>query len=183
MIRQSLVALILMSSWALSDAQQIQAASMRAKKQPSQTQSCTLLAVTDGDTVLARCQDRSERVRLIGIDAPEITQSAHSERQAENLERSMDEIRQMGKAARAHLAAMIKVGETIELRQDNEARDRFGRLLAYVYGSKGEMLNSRMMDDGYAVPMTIKPNTTYHAQFEDLYARARRERRGLWSQK
>ena len=166
-------------AFAVPSAHTVQSANQRAQ---SNAQSCVLLAVTDGDSILARCQQTSERIRLIGIDAPELHHGEHSERQSNQYGQSDEQVRQLGKQARSHLSSILKIGETLELRQDREMRDRYGRLLAYVYTSDGTMINSRMIADGFATPMTIKPNTAHKLEFEQLYASARRERRGIWSQ-
>lgn len=143
-------------------------------------QNCTLLSITDGDTLLARCQTSTERIRLIGIDAPELSQGEHSAWQAKQYGVRETEIRQMGKSAKKHLSELLSIGETIELRQDQESRDRFGRLLAYVYKADGDFINSKMIYDGYASTMSIKPNTTFADKFSQLYRDAQLNKRGLW---
>ena len=141
---------------------------------------CILVSVTDGDSILVRCQQTSERVRFIGIDAPELHSGEHSQRQSDQYGQSEYAVRQSGKAAKAHLASILEIGQSLELRLDREARDRYGRLLAYVYSDDGSMINSRMVADGYAAPLTVKPNVVHKEEFEQLYSRARREQRGIW---
>ena len=65
---------------------------------------------------------------------------------------------------------------------DREERDRYGRLLAYVYReSDGLFVNAALVQGGYARTLTIAPNTAHEAEFASLAAQARTAGRGLWS--
>src|SRR5919204_428215 len=65
---------------------------------------------------------------------------------------------------------------------DVERRDRYGRLLAYVYREPdGAFVNARLVRDGYARPLTIAPNVAHARELADLAREARRDRRGLWN--
>ena len=78
--------------------------------------------------------------------------------------------------------AQLVAGERVRLVPDAEARDRYGRLLAYVYrASDGLFVNAALVRRGYAVPLTIPPNVAHAAEFRRLAAAARRKGRGLWS--
>jgi micrococcal nuclease len=59
-------------------------------------------------------------------------------------------------------------------------RDRFGRLLAYVYLADGPFVNAALVANGYAQTMTIPPNVRHEKMLRDLQRRARREEKGLW---
>ncbi len=64
---------------------------------------------------------------------------------------------------------------------DVEARDRYGRLLAYAYRVEDELfLNRWLVAEGFAATMTYEPNTAHAAEFTALEATARSEGRGLW---
>jgi micrococcal nuclease len=117
-----------------------------------------VLRVVDGDTI--RCEALG-LVRLIGIDAPEQTQ------------------RPFDSASTAGLTAMVAVGDTVQLEPDVEARDRYRRMLAYVW-HRGAMLNWRMLRQGWAVTLTYPPNVQWSAAFVVAQAKARDENRGLW---
>jgi micrococcal nuclease len=66
--------------------------------------------------------------------------------------------------------------------RDSEERDRYGRLLAYVYRARdGRFVNAALVRRGYAVPLTIPPNVAHADEFRALAAAARRKGRGLWS--
>jgi micrococcal nuclease len=119
---------------------------------------CTLIHVEDGDTL--ECASVG-RVRLIGIDTPESGQE------------------QFGGAATAALAAWVPLGATIQLQTDVEHRDRYGRLLAYVW-YEGKMINWLLVRHGWAVSFRYPPNILHSAAFDVAETRARNERRGLW---
>lgn len=124
-----------------------------------QTYSCTVSRITDGDGIVC---DRIGRVRLIGMDTPELDQQP------------------FGRQAAAALATLVPVGSQVQLESDVEARDRYGRVLAYVWVGR-TMANWRMVRDGWAVRLTYPPNVQYVDAFSDAERRAREERRGLWA--
>jgi micrococcal nuclease len=124
-----------------------------------ETQSCTVARIVDGDTI--ECA-RTGRVRLIGMDTPEANQAP------------------FGAQASAALAALISVGAEVRLEQDIDARDQYGRLLAYVWVGR-TMINWRMVREGWAVLLTYQPNVQYVDWFIDAERLAREERRGLWA--
>ena len=73
-------------------------------------------------------------------------------------------------------------GERVRLVLDAEHRDRYGRLLAYVYRARdGLFVNAVLVRRGYAQPLTIPPNVAHAAEFRRLAAAARHAGRGLWS--
>jgi endonuclease YncB( thermonuclease family) len=123
--------------------------------------------VTDGDTFVAAVAGRQERVRVIGVDAPE---TVAPNRPVEPFGR------QASSFARRHLT-----GATVRLAGDAEPRDRYGRLLAYVWLADGTFWNALLVAEGYAQQLTIPPNVTYAGLFRRLVAEARREERGLWA--
>ena len=65
---------------------------------------------------------------------------------------------------------------------DVERRDRYGRLLAYVYREPdGAFVNAQLVRDGYARTLTIAPNVAHARQFAALARTAREGGRGLWT--
>lgn len=134
----------------------------------------TVLRVIDGDTAEMRLEDATtERVRFIGVDAPERGHLLSSE--ATNFaERSLD-------------------GGTVYLQLDVEKRDRYGRLLAYVWLSRPltgdaeevreRMFNARLLSNGLALLLTIPPNVAFVNFFRQFQAEARELKRGLWGLK
>lgn len=123
------------------------------------TTSCTITRIIDGDTI--ECA-RLGRVRLIGMDTPESNQ------------------RPFGAHASTALLALIPVGSEVQLEPDVEARDRYGRMLAYVWLGR-TMVNWRMVREGWAVLLTYPPNVQYVEAFEGAERRAREEGKALWA--
>jgi micrococcal nuclease len=73
-------------------------------------------------------------------------------------------------------------GETVRLAGDAEPRDRYGRMLAYVWLRDGTFWNALLAAEGYAQQLTIPPNVTYAGLFRRLVGEARRNDRGLWAE-
>ena len=129
----------------------------------------TVVSITDGDTLRIRIEGIEERVRLIGIDTPE-TRGRGGLREC------------FGAEATARLKSLLPPGTAVRLERDAEARDRYERLLAYVYRADDDLfVNMAMARDGYAAALTFPPNVTYAEQFRDAAADAREAGRGLWS--
>lgn len=129
----------------------------------------TVVRIVDGDTLRARLAGREDPIRLIGIDTPE-THGAGGLREC------------FGKEATQRLESLLGEGAAVTVVRDVEARDRYGRLLAYVYrASDGLFVNLAMARDGYADVLTIPPNVAHAAEFVAAAADARRAGRGLWS--
>jgi micrococcal nuclease len=81
--------------------------------------------------------------------------------------------------AKARLAELLPAGTTVRLVRDVEARDRYGRLLAYVYRD-GVLVNAQLLQGGFARTLTIPPNDHFAKRFSLLQLRARAAGRGLW---
>lgn len=128
-----------------------------------------VVRVVDGDTIVVRLDGAEERVRLLGIDTPESVDP-----------RSPVEC--FGKEAAAHTAALLPPGTPVRLVRDVEARDRYERLLAYVYRiDDGTFVNLRLVEDGYAAVLTYPPNVAHADEFVAAAGEARESGRGLWS--
>jgi micrococcal nuclease len=124
--------------------------------------------VVDGDTFVAMVKGRRERIRVIGVDTPE---SVDPNRPDEPF----------GKEA-SDFAKHYLDGETVRLAGDVEPRDRYGRMLAYVWLRDGTFWNALLAAEGYAQQLTIPPNVTYASLFRRLVAEARSNDRGLWAE-
>jgi micrococcal nuclease len=126
-----------------------------------------VVRVVDGDTIRVRLGDRTERVRYIGIDTPEDVKPGTP-------------VQCYARRAAAANAALV-AGQRVRLVGDVEHRDRYGRLLAYVYrATDGAFVNALLVRDGYARTLTIAPNVAHAAQFARLAGTARKAGRGLW---
>jgi micrococcal nuclease len=124
--------------------------------------SARVTGVTDGDTIRL---DGVGRVRLIGIDTPEV----FGEREC------------FGTQASAFARRMLPLGTRVTYRLGVERRDRFGRTLAYVYLPDGRLFNELLARRGYATVLTIPPNDRFADRFEAAVRGARERRLGLWA--
>jgi micrococcal nuclease len=125
-----------------------------------------VLRVVDGDTIKVQLAGgRVERVRYIGIDTPESVKpgtpvQCYAEKASHFNERLVD-------------------GQPVTLRLDAEQRDRYGRLLAYVYTGH-TFVNRVLVARGYARTLTIPPNVAHADEFARLAHHAEAEGIGLW---
>jgi micrococcal nuclease len=138
--------------------------------------------VIDGDTVVVRLADRrEERVRLIGIDAPEVHESEKLTREIARTGRDAAALRRLGRRAAAFTAAWLPPGQRVDLELDIERRDREGRLLAYLWRADGVLVNLALLEAGNARLLTFPPNVRHADGFRACTAAARAARRGLWA--
>ena len=143
-------------------------------------ESARVVCVTDGDTLRITYNGKEERIRLIGIDAPESRENPRAIRESERTGNDMDAIIRMGKKATQFVERLIKRGDQISIEFDVEKRDGYRRLLGYVYLSDGRMLNEEILKAGYANLLTHPPNVKYKDRFLKSYREAREDKRGLW---
>jgi len=120
-------------------------------------------SVFDGDTFRTR---RGEKVRLLGINTPEI---AHGSQAAQAY----------GVQAKRRLTALI-FGKSVQLRMDKEKRDKYGRTLAQVYLRNGRWINDVMVQEGLAHVYTFAPNFYWADRLLKSEAIARRDMQGMW---
>jgi micrococcal nuclease len=125
--------------------------------------------VVDGDTIVARLvSGRTERVRLIGMDTPESVKPGTP-------------VQCYALKASAYTKHLL-TGRRVRLVGDVDARDRYGRLLAYVYREPdGLFVNEQLVRAGLARPYPFPPNVRFEDQIATLATRAREAGRGLWS--
>ncbi len=129
----------------------------------------TVVRVVDGDTVDLRFASGTERVRLLGIDTPETV-------------KPNTPVQCFGPEASTRTKTLLPHGASVRVARDTEARDRYGRLLLYVYRSAdGMFVNRTLVLEGYARILSIAPNTAHAADLSTAAAGARRTGRGLWS--
>jgi len=131
----------------------------------------------DGDTLKL---ENGERVRLIGIDTPEMHESEKLQRDSQRTGRDVRTIQELGRRAYEFTKKLVE-GKRVSLEFDVEKYDKYDRLLAYVYLKKdGTFVNAEIVKQGYASLMSIQPNAKYANLFLKLYQEARNNKRGLW---
>lgn len=119
--------------------------------------------VIDGDTIIT---DEGERIRYIGIDTPE---TVHPSKPVEFF----------GEEASKKNKEFVE-GKTVELEFDIEELDRYDRTLAYIWLGD-EMINAKLLVEGYAQISTYPPNVRYVDYFLSLQEEARVNLVGLWA--
>lgn len=128
-----------------------------------------VVRIVDGDTFIITYNGKNQSVRLIGVDTPESV-------------KPNSPVEYYGKEASDYTKSLIE-GKNIRLEFDVEDRDKYNRLLAYVYLEDGRMLNEVLIGEGYAQLMTVPPNVKYSEKFVSLQKEARKEKKGLWNKK
>lgn len=139
-----------------------------------------ILKIIDGDTILVEYKGKKENVRLIGIDTPESRLNRKALKDAQKGQENIENIIKAGQEATRFVQSLIKPGDEVHLEFDTQIRDKYGRLLAYVYLSDGRMLNEEILKAGYAQLLTYPPNIKYVNRFLKAYREARENNRGLW---
>ena len=131
-------------------------------------QTARVVAVHDGDTITVKFDGHTEKVRLVGIDSPELDDQRQAYRDA-------------AYAARDHARSRLG-GETVTLEPEPRQgdRDAYGRLLRYVILRDGTNVNEDFVRKGYArvydkFQFTLKP------RFKAAEAEAKREKLGVWT--
>ena len=141
------------------------ARAVEQKSEPVVTAAVVERAV-DGDTVVLV---GGERVRYIGVDTPELH---HPRKPVQPYAREAMEFNRR-----------LVEGEKVRLELDVEQRDKYGRLLAYVFLEDGRFVNAELLKEGYAQLLTIPPNVRYVDLFTGLQKQAREAKRGLWGKR
>jgi micrococcal nuclease len=122
--------------------------------------------VVDGDTIEIA---GGERVRLIGVDTPETKDPNRP-------------VGCFGKEASRFTTSVLPPGTQVRLVGDAEQRDKYGRLLAYVYRrADGLFVNAELLRRGYAQLLTIPPNIAHTDEFSSIARQAREGSQGLWA--
>jgi micrococcal nuclease len=136
-----------------------------AEPAPGSSLRARVMRVADGDTIVASVEGEREYVRYIGVDTPETVKPDAP-------------VQCYGPRASAANHRLVE-GRTVRLVVDREARDDYGRLLAYVYAGS-RFVNAELVRGGYARTLAIEPNTSHAGALKRLAGRAARAGLGLW---
>lgn len=125
----------------------------------------------DGDTFWVFNKDSVRvKVRLIGVDAPEVKTVFNKKKHP------------FGLQSKAYLDSILSVNSFLKLTFDVDSLDRYGRTLAYVFLNDGTFLNEKLVRDGYATVMTISPNVMYQDLMFEAQVYARENKLGIWKE-
>jgi len=139
-----------------------------------------VLSITDGDTIVIRIHGQKEKVRLIGIDAPESHPNPKAKKDSIRTGTDLRTLNEMGQRSTRYVKSVIRPLEPVTIELDVQHRDKYGRLLAYIWLQDGRLLNEEIVRAGYAGLMTIPPNVRYQKRLQDAYRDAWEAGRGLW---
>jgi micrococcal nuclease len=125
-----------------------------------------VVKVIDGDSLVIKIDGKPVECRMIGIDAPELGQKP------------------WGHRARNHLIGILqKSAWRVSVETDADERDRYGRALVYLRDKGGSLINLRMAEDGYAVPLSIRPNVAHAPEISAAVDSAKSSGKGIWTRK
>jgi endonuclease YncB( thermonuclease family) len=147
------------------------AAALWTKEVPRGADPASLVSVSDGDTIRVDLGSQVETLRLILIDTPE-THDPNNQHEC------------YGAEATAFLEGLLPRGSELYLETDVSERDRFGRLLRYVWLDRGDevyLINEAMVRSGYAAQSTFPPDVKYEERIQEAARFAREHGYGLWS--
>ena len=136
------------------------AAAQAAGNAPAGAVAARLASVVDGDTIDVLIDGKQETVRYIGIDTPERGQP--------------------GYRAATEANERLLGGGDLYLVADASDRDRYGRLLRYIYTTDGQMVNREMVAQGWAQPVEYPPDIRYAAELRAAALEAANADLGFW---
>ncbi|MBD3244547.1 MAG: hypothetical protein GF335_00980 [Candidatus Moranbacteria bacterium] len=130
-----------------------------------------VLKVVDGDTITVNIKGRQEKIRMIGLDTPETVDPRKP-------------VQCFGKEA-SNKAKELLANKKVRLEKDPSQgdRDKYNRLLRYVYLEDGTLYNKLMIEQGFAHEYTYNIPYKYQNQFKTAQKQARKNKRGLWGDK
>lgn len=124
----------------------------------------TVVSITDGDTLRLDVDGEELRVRLIGVDTPEVR----------------DPVECYGDEATAALAALAPVGSTVGYAYDLDPQDPYGRELMYLRSADGQVINLALVEQGAGRAVLFEPNDQIWPALQQAEADARAAGLGLW---
>ena len=128
-----------------------------------------VVRVVDGDTIVIKENGEEKTIRLIGVDTPE---TKHPRKPVECF----------GQEATQYTKDFLQEPFALIETDDSQGeQDRYGRMLAYVYAPNGEMLNYRLIADGYAQEYTYQSAYEYQPEFQEAQNWAQQNSYGLWN--
>jgi micrococcal nuclease len=139
---------------------------LEEEENPGEFVDAKVVRVVDGDTVVVRYEGREERIRLIGVDTPE---TVHPNKPVEAY----------GEEAKEYTKKKLEEKD-IQIEFDVQERDRYGRLLGYIWVD-GLLFNDELLRMGYARVATFPPNVKYVEMFKETEKNAKEKQVGIWN--
>ncbi|MEK7538948.1 MAG: thermonuclease family protein [Patescibacteria group bacterium] len=129
-----------------------------------------VIRVVDGDTIVIEENGVQEKVRLIGVNTPESVDPRRT-------------VECFGKEA-SNFTTMLLLDKNVRIESDPSQgnRDKYGRLLRFVFLSDGTLANRTILAEGYGYEYTYKTPYRYQDDFKSAEKNARRGQKGLWAE-
>src|SRR5690606_18115379 len=138
------------------------------KQEPPATMNAKVIRVIDGDTIEVKLSNgKRETVRFILVDTPETKHPRMG-------------VQPCGPEATAFTKRMLPAGSTVKLELDVQERDKYGRLLAYVYKG-GKSVQKALLAEGLAKVAVYPPNVKYVDEYRAIEAKAKAAKKGIWA--
>jgi micrococcal nuclease len=136
--------------------------------------------VYDGDTFQVEIDGKDEKVRMLGIDTPEKWDSEKFDRDQQRTGKDKETIKKLGTLSSDFTTRLIG-GRNVFLQADTKGddKDKYGRLLRYVYLDDGTFVNLKIVEEGYANAYR-KFNVSKQNEFIQAEIEAREKKKGLW---
>lgn len=149
--------------------QKIKAESLLTSKPALKSDLFTVIKVVDGDTVAIELNGKSETIRMIGVNTPETVDPRKT-------------VECFGKEASSKAKELL-TGKKVRIEKDptQGERDKYQRLLAYVFLEDGLFFNKYMVEEGYAYEYTYNTPYKYRDEFKAAQIRAETQKKGLWA--
>lgn len=129
----------------------------------------TFVRAVDGDTLIAMIDGKEEYIRLLLVDTPE---TKHPNK----------EVQPFGPEASELMKKTFSPSDPIYIEYGTEKRDKYDRLLAYVYTADDQMFNELLLEKGLArVAYVYPPNDKYIEKFREIESQAKNKAIGIWS--
>ncbi len=139
----------------------LHASGLAAFAPPVAGETAHVAAIVDGDTIRVTRNGSEAKVRLIGVDTPEVGQAGATE----------------ATAATSRLLS----GQQVILVKDVSETDRYGRLLRYIYLPSGVFVNLELVKQGWARAVAYPPDTAHQVQFDEAQRQAIAKGLGRWA--
>lgn len=137
------------------------------------TSTINLIEVTkviDGDTIMVKIDEKEEAVRLIGVDTPETKDPRKP-------------VQCFGEEAAKKTKELVE-GKKVKLENDpsQNDRDKYNRLLRYVYLEDGTLVNKKLIEEGFGFEYTYQIPYKFQAEFKMVQKQAESKKVGMWAE-
>ena len=142
---------------------------------PARREPARVIRVISADTLTILFHGKWEELKLNGSDAPETTLNDKTYEEALRDSSTPADVISRGLKASEFVQRYLQYGSQIWIEFDVQKKDRFSRLLGYVYLADGRMLNEILLRQGLAKLFLVPPNLRYSRRFQELARLARME--------